>query len=378
MGGRSRVVRLLRQRPASEWLLVGTLSVYLLACLWIYFAYVQPWIAGITEIRIGADSDHYWEVIRQMSTGGSTNLVSLTGNFLGPVLLGATLKTGFAVMCFNVLVFGLAMKVAASIPQLNKALFGFLMLANAELLPALTTLNKEIFALLASVLIAKYFYSDRPSKLLLLFAVVASIAARWEQAMILLLFIAIRHSPLRTRPKLTLALLIGLITVTYPVAFRVLGVDPEIFAGILENGNLIVKLNSIQSAYGFPVVVLPKMLMTVAGKLAKPSYLLQGEFLQGDFADPQQDIFQPLGCAAFLIVLAWCAFKRRLTLRKPLIVLSAITMIITAVTPFIQPRYTYGTYVWLCVELAVPACLGLTTNAGPAAIGTPLVDPSSA
>jgi hypothetical protein len=351
----ARSIRLLRTKPVSEWLLLGTFLAYLCICVFLYFQFVQPWIAGSIDVRIGADSDRYWDAAKAMGGSGASDLVSLTSNFLGPSLIAATLKSGFSVMCFNVVLFGVAMKIAGTIPYLNKSMFGFLMLLNAELLPALTTLNKEILALLASVLIGKYFYSNPRSNIWLLLGLGVSFVARWEQAAILLLMIAVLHSPLAARPKLTILFLIALITVLYPVAFNFLGVDPGLFDAILANGNLIVKLNHLQDAYGFPIAVLPKILMTIAGKLSKPSYLLTGEFLNQDFADPQQDIFQPLGCLAFLVVLAWILLKRKVIMTNPIILLSVITMIITAVTPFIQPRYLYGTYVWLCLELALPA-----------------------
>jgi hypothetical protein len=47
------------------------------------------------------------------------------------------------------------------------------------------------------------------------------------------------------------------------------------------------------------------------------------------------------------------AYRRgKLNPQRPLAFLMIIYMILTAVTPFVQPRYNYFVYVLLCLELA--------------------------
>lgn len=139
-------IHLLPRRPLLEWVFVACFVVYGGICLFIYFHYVEPWIATGSGSRYGADSDHYWE---QAMPGGETPLIGLTGNLLGPILLIRLLHTGFAILCFNFVILLISLKVAGTIPQVNKAVFGLLLLANAEMIPALTTVNKEIFVVLA-------------------------------------------------------------------------------------------------------------------------------------------------------------------------------------------------------------------------------------
>ena len=38
--------------------------------------------------------------------------------------------------------------------------------------------------------------------------------------------------------------------------------------------------------------------------------------------------------------------------RSPVVLLAFLTLIATAATPFIQPRYLYGVYVLFCIEIA--------------------------
>jgi hypothetical protein len=337
--------------------MIGTLLLYAIVCVFIYFQFVQPWIDGTTDIRIGADSDRYWEAAQAMQQGGYTTydlarLTSLTANFFGPAVLILWLKTGFLILCFNFLLFFIAMKVAASIEHVRISVFGFLMLLNAELIPSLTTVNKEILTLLASVLVAKYIYSTHRSKLLLFAALIVSLFARWEQAAILILFLLMSQSFMRSRPKLSLLLLIAGISVGYPLLFTVMGIDPSIFDYLLQDAHFILTLNSIQMAYGFPIVLIPKILMSLAGRFAQPWYYWSGQFISDGFSDAQQQIFQPLGSLAMLSAFTVAAFKRKLSLRNPVALLIAITLIVSAAAPFIQPRYLYGVYVFLSLELA--------------------------
>lgn len=352
------------KRPYSQWLLIAVFILYTAVCVTAYLQYEVPWIKGESSVRIGADSDGYWREVTAARTGTGESLVTLGSNLLGPVLLGQLLGNGFAVMCFNISLFVLAMKIAGSIPGVHKTLFGFLILLNVVLLPALATLNKEILALFAAVLTAKYVLSSRRSILFLAATLGVSLMARWEQAAILILFLLLMHSPLRSRPKLALGLLVCSISVLYPLIFRsIFHVDPQVFNDLIQNANTILRLNNIQAAGGFFIVILPKIFMSIAGRLATPWIYWNGSFLKEGIQDPQQDIFQPLGSLAFLLIFAYALLKRKLQLNKPLPMLIALTLVITAVTPFIQPRYLYPAYVLLCLEIARPIELPKPTPA---------------
>ena len=348
----------LRSRPLSEWLFAAALLVYLLLCVWFYFAYVQPWIAGAIQTRIGADSDRYWEYAEWASNSSNAPLISLTGNFLGPVMLIRLLKTGFAIMCFNFVLFAVALKVAGSIPRVNKVLVGVLFLANAQLLPALTTLNKEIFTLLAAVLTVKYLYAERRSMLLLLIVLAVSIVARWEQAAILLLFLLFERVLFRRSPWLGLLTLIAIITVAYPFAFRILGIDPHALDWLMEDAPTLIRINNIQEAFGFPLVVIPKIFMLLTGQLHSPQFYDLGTWWGKFITDAQNWLFLPLGCLMYTAVFAVAVWTGRMRPSRPVALLSAITLIISAAPPFTQPRYIYGVYTMLCIELARPRELG--------------------
>jgi hypothetical protein len=365
--------RLFGRRSNSEWAFVATFVAYTVVCVIVYFWFVQPSITGDTTIRIGADSDKYWDAVQIGQERGGfslSDLIKLEGNLLGPVTIGLLFKGGFGVLCFNFLLFYISLKVAFSIDGMDKAAFGFLMLANAELLPALVTLNKEIFGIFAAVVSAKYIYSARRSKLLAAFVVFVSLLARWEQAGIFIIFLLFNQPPCRGRPKFALISLVAGLSIIYPLLFSLFGVDPNIFSYILEGAGLILKLDAIQAAYGFPLVLPVKALMLLAGKLIQPWIFFTGEFTRVGFNDVQQQISQPLGCAAILIVFAKAVLTGKMRVDRPIALLSTITLIIAAVAPFIQPRYAYPIYVLLSIELARNVG-GNAANRRESVIGTP-------
>jgi hypothetical protein len=351
--------RLLRERPMSNWVFVPCLALYALLCFFVYFHYVEPWISGEIGTRIGADSDRLWDFAKEAQQGSSEAqpLISATSNLLGPVAVGMLLRDGFAVMCFNFFLFGLTMKTVDSIPGVNSALVGFLLLLNAELLPALTTLNKEIFALLASVLTVKYIHSPTRSRLLLGLVFLVSAFARWEQVAVLILYFLLRGFPFKNRPWLAVLFLIAAITVIYPVSFQMLGIDPHAFDWLMQGATTQIWINNVQDHYGFFLLVVPKIMLLMTGELHSPQYYDPHYWRDNFSADPQNMLFLPLACLAFTLLFTYALWTKRLTLSNPVAFLSMITLIVTAAAPFTQPRYIFGVYAMLCIEVARPRML---------------------
>jgi hypothetical protein len=339
------------RRPRLEWYFFIALGLYAVFCIFIYFHYVAPWISGHTNIRIGADSDRFWEFAKE----DDLVLISVTQNSFGMVALARTLKSGFSVMAFNFALLIIALKIAFTIPRINKGLFGFLLLLNAELLPSITTLNKEIFALLAAAMTVKYFHSR--SKLLLLATLFISACARWESVAFLLLYLIASRLGLRSRPKILLFLIILTITLLYPFAFKIVGVNPDSFDYLLEGSNTILKLNALQNAFGFPLVILPKTLMLLGGGWASPKFYTDNVIFTDGFFDYQQGIFQPLGCLLLTGIFILALKSGRLSLDRPVAMMSFITILMTEASPFIQPRYVFGVYVMLAIEMSKPQLL---------------------
>ena len=232
-------------------------------------------------------------------------------------------------------------------------MFVFLLAINAETAPALVTLNKEILVLLSAMMLAKYIYSEKRSWFLLGLTLFASLFARWEQIAIILLFVFLRRkgSFFRRHPRLAVLSVIAGLTVIYPLIARIPHSGLGAFTQYTKGANTIVKLNEIQASFGFPIVLLPKLAMDLFGELLRPLTFL-GEFGRFGIGDLHSMFIIPLFSIALVTVLVIAFYKGKLNPRRPVALVVLIYLIVTAVTPFVQPRYNYFVYVLLCLELA--------------------------
>lgn len=346
---------LLEPRPLRKWLFIWGFCLYLAFCFGCFFAFEQPRLNHDTFIRFGADSPTYWDAVeyRTQHTQTGSVLVSFTGNLLGPVLIGMVFRTGFAVACFNILLFFLAVEVACTIPGVDRYRLLFLLAICAETAPALVTLNKEIMVLVSALLFAKYILSKRHSIFLLAAVFVVSVFARWEQIAILLLylFLSRKRSVFRRKPWLAVFAVIGILTVLYPLIARLPGSHIGAFTQYARGANTIAKLNRIQTDFGFPLVVVPKIIMDIFGELLRPLTFLKEYYLLG-YADFHSIFIIPLFSIALITLLVMAYRRGLLNPQRPIALLIIIYAIVTAVTPFVQPRYNYFVYVLLCLELA--------------------------
>jgi hypothetical protein len=346
---------LLEPRSLNKWLCIWLLCFYLAFCMSCFFLIEQPRINHETYARFGADSPTYWEAVeygtQHADSGG--NLVSFTGNLLGPIAIGRILKSGLAVALFDILLFFISVEVACSIPGVDRYVFVFLLALNAETAPALVTLNKEILVLLSAMMLAKYIYSEKRSWFLLGMTLFASLFARWEQIAIILMFVFLRRkgSFFRRNPRLAVLSVIATLTVIYPLIARLPGSGIRAFTQYTKGANTIVKLNDIQANFGFPIVLVPKLIMDVFGELLRPLTFLS-EFGRFGIGDLHSMFIIPMFSIALIAVLAISYYKGKLNPGRPIGLIVLIYLIVTAVTPFVQPRYNYFVYVLLCLELA--------------------------
>ncbi len=209
---------LVEPRSLEKWLLIWIFCLYLAFCFACFFEFEQPRLNHDTFIRFGADSPTYWEAVAYRSEHAQNeNLISFTGNLLGPVVIGMIFKSGLAVAFFNIFLFFVAVEIACTIPGVDRYLLVFLLAISAETAPALVTLNKEILVLLSAMLLAKFIYLEKTSWFLLAAALFVSVFARWEQIAVILLFLFLRRkgSFFRRNPRLAILSVIAALTVSY-------------------------------------------------------------------------------------------------------------------------------------------------------------------
>lgn len=346
---------LIQPRSLNKWLFMWAFCLYLLFCWACYFKWEQPRLNHDSYVRFGADSPTYWETVnyRKQHVNTDSTLVSFTGNLLGPVLIGIIFRNGIAVAFFNIFLFFVAVEVACTIPGVDRYRFLFLLAVCSETVPALVTLNKEILVLVTALLMAKYIYSAGHSKLLLGVVLFFSVFARWEQIAIILLFVFLQRkgSIFVRNPRLALATVIGILTVIYPLITMLPGSQITAFTQYARGANTIAKLNAVQNHFGFPLVVAPKIIMDLFGELLRPMTFV-GEYYILGTGDIHSVFIIPLFSIALITLLVKAYRRGLLNLERPTALLMMTYMIMTAVAPFVQPRYNYFVYVLLALELS--------------------------
>ncbi len=345
---------LLEPRPLRKWLLIWLFCLYLCFCWWCYFHWEEPRLNHDTYVRFGADSPTYWDAVQYRSEHANRdNLVSFSGNLLGPVLIGTVFRNGIGVALFNIFLFFVAVEVACSIPGVDRYWLVFFLAVCSETAPALVTLNKEIFVLFSTLLLAKYIYSDKRSWFLLAVIFTASLFARWEQVALIMLFLFLRRkgSVFERNPKMAIGFVIGVLTVLYALIARLPGSGLAAFTQYTAKGNTIAKLVKIQANFGFPLVVGPKILMDLFGELLRPLTFIR-EYSALGFGDIHSIFIIPLFSIGLCTLLVMAYRRGKMNPRRPIAFLIIIYAITTAITPFVQPRYNYFAYVLLALELA--------------------------
>lgn len=179
-----------------------------------------------------------------------------------------------------------------------------------------------------------------------------SIAARWEQAAIILLFLTVEHrwSPLKRRRWTAIFIMIGCITIVWPLL---------VSSGVIQLASLLTTakeaqsqslpwLNKIQDSYGFPVVLIPKIVGNMFGIPWKIAINLLHTY---SFIDIQDQLVSPLQNLLMLLVFIVAMLKGKLRLQSGAIYWMWLYLIMTAAGPIFQPRYEYPVYVLLCLEI---------------------------
>lgn len=343
-------------RPSADWIAVWLCTGYVTLCFILFFAFVQPQIAGTGQYILGADSAYYLSYTGVAQTAAPTegvDALSFTGNFLGPIFAARLGGSPFGIFIVNLLIFATGIWALLTIPQIRKKYALFWILLNPYTATSIVTLNKEIFALQSGLLFAHYLYSRQRSKLILFLALAAALLSRWEQTAVMLLFLGAEasFSPFKRNPWLVVAGMVAAISAAYPILIASTGVNLDQFLQFAENGGTILVLNRLESHYGFALALIPKACMNLFGHFVNPTYFWT-DYLKEDFFDIQNQYVKNIHTLLMLFLVIALAFKKRMSLQRPLVYFAALYLIITDVTPFIQPRYEYIVYIVLAVEIS--------------------------
>jgi hypothetical protein len=340
-------------RPLRVWLVIGLFVVYLIVCYCIFFETIAPVADFPVQPVIAADPAAYWDAsgVRTINVADQKYEPNAEGNLLGPVIEAKIFRTDFNVAVFNTFLFIFCLSLLRSMPEFDRATFLLLMMMNPFLLASLISLNKEIFALAGVVVFVRYTYANRFRMWWLALALVLSLFARWQQVLVILLYVAYesKFSPLRGRRRMGIAVTVLGFTIAYGLIYRLV---PVFFAALLaqaEAGHTILILDTIQAYFGFPLVVIPKIMMNCMGHFVAPGYFLNIYFTE-DFTNWRDQIFMQMHTFFLSALLVGMLCGHKLRLKHPPVYLLALYLLMTAVNPMVQPRYEYAAYVLLCLE----------------------------
>lgn len=333
---------------------------YGLACSALFVEYVNPSFHGGNNLSIGADSTTYLTAARATTDGGLgivgviPTLISFQGQYLGPVLIAVFLGTTTRIAIFNGFLFVLGIWIASRLPGVRALPFFLLLILNPTTTASILTLNKEILAYISTILFIRYLTSRQMSKFILFFALAFALGARWEQCAIFVIFLFVKHrwSFLRKHHVATLLLMIGGITILWPILVHSGVVDMTSLLNTAQDAqsHSLSILNSIQASFGFPVVLIPKTFADMFGVSWNPFYLASLIF-SGDFTDFQNNFISPVQNLSMMFVVFIAVWRHIFNIRKETIFLMAMYLIMSATAPIYQPRYQYPIYVLLCLEI---------------------------
>jgi hypothetical protein len=344
-------------RSVSTWVVIGTFVVFVILTLGLYFEAVSPVADFWFQPNIQADSGAYWELsgVRPGAftpdKADSNSGPQFGGGSSGPVFQAKIFRSDIGILLSNFAMLALTLCLVSTMKEFDLSTFTLLLLLNPLLFSVVATLNKEIFAITGLILFLRYMTAKRYRFLVLMAALLVSAGGHWQQAAVLLMLgcLESRFSPLRSKPWAGVIVILLFFTVAYALVFHLV---PIVIAGLLaqaEAGHTIVILDNIQGNFGFPLVVIPKILMNVMGYFMTPTYFLR-DYWSEDFSNWYDQFFVQAQEFLTTALLFGLLIARKLPLKQPAVYLLAVYLILTAVNPMIQPRYEYPAYVLLCLQ----------------------------
>ena len=326
---------------------------YIALSLILFVLWVNPSLTGGTNDHIAADSHTYMSFADSLREGRNdpfviASMASFPNTLWGPVLLGMALRSTVAVVAFNYVLLFFATWLLHKAIHLDVALFLLLIFANVTTFISLISLNKEFIDFFSLSLFL--YYLGRRKRLALFAALVIAFISRYETAVVMLVYLALRSrwNPLREHRKSTLVVLIFLLSVFLSAFLQgSMALRMEEATSTASSGGLLLLLDTLQIHYLFFLAVIPKILDNLFSELISvshwPAYTL---------ADPANSFFLFGNNLANLSILLFLFMKRRLTMRSDLVYYACLSSIFMSLALIIQPRYFYGAYILLCAEAA--------------------------
>lgn len=350
------------------------LLAYLAVALVVFLVLVRPSLEGTTGLRVTADSDLYLSLVSAV-VAYPGRLVSVGANYLGPfVILRLAKANHLNVALINCGLFLLSYRVLVRNFDLDRRKFVALLAINPILGISLLSINKEILAFASAAFMAAYLLSGRRWQLAT--ALGLSILARWQMTLVLVALLVVRSrlNPFRRYRAVTLALMVGLVSVLYPPVLRVFlapALESQFTASqLVSTAGLTGLFASVQDHYGYFLVVVPKLILSYFGNLLRiVDFIVRPDRI--DYSDLYNN-FVVLGHQLCMMLVFGLALRKgKLRLASDNIYFLAVYSIILGISVLISYRYFFPLYLLVCLELcrrpasAPPSVGGLPGAAEP-------------
>ena len=337
------------KRQISTSIEFAILVAYSTIAILFFYNYGLPSLAGDIPLQMYSDSTVYEEWALSGIAAGNITLVGVGGNLLGPVLVLTVFNFDRNyIHFFNIAVMLLSYLIVRRNIPVNRLYLLLGLLSSPLLFFSLFGVNKEIFALLTAACLAVSIRKRTWGWVLATLA--ASILARWQ----LSVFVAVMFfatsvlNPFRAKRALTLAILVGAISIVYPIfsAGPLEQIDLISIEGAADRASIgasgtYEKMQSIQRSYGYFLVLIPKMLQLSFGLIPQISLV--------DVNDFWNEFVLPAQCISYAVLALAALLTRRLTVENDVVFLICMFMVFFVVTPVYAPRYLYPAAVLLAI-----------------------------
>lgn len=307
----------------------------------------EPSLKGDIPIQTYSDSLTYEAIAKNLSS--EVNLVSVSGNFIGPVYLIKVVNFNYiAIFLINITALILSIYLINKFYCCNLYVFSFFIFLNPLIFFSLFNVNKEIFIILD---IALFVVFMKNKNFFILFLVLAlSFFIRWQMSLFFIcLLIMIYFSDIGFNRLLLLVLLLLGLSLTYPL---ISGAFEKVTSHALSDSDLggsgiFTKLNEIQKYYGgYFFSFLPKFLQLNLGIIARSSQI-------GDIKNFWNYTVLLLHSWMTFILFIKLIYNKSFSISNDLIFSVVIFAMIFSLTPISNIRYFLPMYLLLAISVSI-------------------------
>jgi len=325
------------------------LVIYLLI-LWVF---LNIWgidaINGVIDFEFYADSETYMEYAKDGIT--FFEMILFNPNLIGPVYLARFLGNNYNLIFFlNAFILFYSYKLVTTNFKVNRYLLLFLWILSPMMISSVLSINKEIVAVLSSIMVLVYIKNGK--YLYLAGAICLGLFVRWQQVLFVLLLASLfsNLNPLRNKMFLSFILLLLGISILYPLA--TIGTVQEMIVASEDVNNadggsgIYFLLNELQSKpFMYTILFIPKLIFLLFSTLTRV-----GTFGKLDSFYNDTIVFAQCVCYLFISILL--VIKKKISFKNLFFFSALIYCLLFTLSPIFAPRYLFIFYILSAVAVS--------------------------